>query len=64
MSRRPLSSFVVWLRALKVAFWMRAGYAVGLFRLLPVGVLDAVVGLMGINASMDHFVQTRSAPSG
>ena len=45
-------------------FWMRAGYAVGLFRLLPVGVLDAVVGLMGINASMDHFVQTRSAPSG
>ena len=43
---------------------MRAGYAVGLFRLLPVGVLDAVVGLMGINASMDHFVQTRSAPSG
>ena len=43
---------------------MRAGYAVGLFRLLPVGVLDAVVGLMGINASMDRFVQTRSAPSG
>ena len=43
---------------------MRAGYAVGLFRLLPVGVLDAVVGLMGINASMDHFVQTRSAPPG
>ena len=44
------------------SFRVRAGYAVGLFRLLPVGVLDAVVGLMGINASMDHFVQTRSAP--
>ena len=34
-------------------------YFVPLFRLLPVPLLDLIVNLIGINASMQHFTQTR-----
>jgi all-trans-retinol dehydrogenase (NAD+) len=38
----------------------RSGYIVGVFRVLPVGVLDAACDLLGINSSMDGFEQTRA----
>ena len=37
----------------------RLGYAMGVFRLLPVGLVDVLVQLLGINNSMDEFKQTR-----
>ena len=37
----------------------RAGYAVGIVRLLPVGMLDLLADLLGINSSMETFEQTR-----
>jgi all-trans-retinol dehydrogenase (NAD+) len=37
----------------------RAGYSIGIVRLLPVGVLDVLADLFGINSSMDTFEQTR-----
>ena len=38
----------------------RVGYAMGLFRLLPICVLDHALWVMGVTHSMDHFVQTRN----
>lgn len=37
----------------------RTGYAIGILRLLPVGLLDVFADLLGINSSMDAFRQTR-----